>query len=116
LRRLGLSETPINQVPKGIAKLKLLNDLEGFPVGGGSDNSARTQDGWSLEELGPLFELRKLDMYKLERASPCSTDSLLLDKKFLKQLSLRSTERTDEPYSEKDIINIERKFEKLIPP
>jgi hypothetical protein len=55
-------------------------------------------------------------MYKLERASPCSTDSLLLDKKFLKQLSLRSTERTDEPYSEKDIINIERKFEKLIPP
>ncbi|PUZ45790.1 hypothetical protein GQ55_8G253100 [Panicum hallii var. hallii] len=116
LRRLGLAETPINQVPKGIAKLKLLNDLEGFPVGGGSDNSSRTQDGWSLEELGPLFELRKLDMDKLERASPCSTDSLLLDKKFLKELNLDCTQRTDEPYSERDIINIERAFEKLIPP
>ncbi|PUZ68550.1 hypothetical protein GQ55_2G037500 [Panicum hallii var. hallii] len=116
LRRLGLDETPINQVPKGIAKLKLLNDLEGFSVGGGSDNSARAQDGWSLEELGPLFELRKLHMNKLERASPCSTDSLLLDKKFLKQLSLRCTERPDEPYCERDIINIERTFEKLIPP
>ncbi|PAN43474.2 hypothetical protein PAHAL_8G258100 [Panicum hallii] len=116
LRRLGLAQTPINHVPKGIAKLKLLNDLEGFPVGGGSDNSARTQDGWSLEELGPLFELRKLDLDKLERASLCSTDSLLLDKKFLKQLGLRCTERTDESYSERDIINIERAFEKLIPP
>jgi Leucine-rich repeat (LRR) protein len=116
LRRLGLAQTPINQVPKGIAKLKLLNDLEGFSVGGGSDNSARTQDGWSLEELGPLFELRKLDMYKLERASPCITDLLLLDKKFLKQLNLCCTERTHEPYSERDIINIERVLEKLIPP
>ncbi|PUZ44995.1 hypothetical protein GQ55_8G184300 [Panicum hallii var. hallii] len=126
LRRLGLAVTPINQVPKGIAKLKFLNDLYGFPIGGGSDNSARTQDGWSLEELGPLFELRKLDMNKLERASSCSTDSLLLDKKFLKELCLRCTERTDEPYSERDIINepyserdiinIERVFEKLIPP
>jgi len=55
-------------------------------------------------------------MIKLERASPCSADSLLLDKKFLKQLWLRCTEPTDEPYSEEDVINIERTFEKLIPP
>jgi len=116
LRRLGLAGTPINQVPKGIAKLKLLNDLEQYPVGGSSNNSGRTQDGWSLEELGPLFQLRNLDMIKLERASPCSADSLLLDKKFLKQLQLRCTERTHEQYSEDDVINIERTFEKLIPP
>ena len=74
------------------------------------------QDGWSLEELGPLFQLRKLDMIKLERASPCSADSLLLDKKFLKQLNLCCTERTHEQYSEDHVINIERTFEKLIPP
>ncbi|CAN6363705.1 unnamed protein product [Urochloa humidicola] len=116
LRRLGLRETPINHVPKGISELKSLNDLEGFPIGHGSDNSARIQDGWNLDELGPLLQLRKLDMIKLERASPCSTDSLLVDKKCLKQLGLDCTERTDEPYCEDDVISIERTFEKLIPP
>jgi len=49
LRRLGLAGTPIHQVPKGIAKLMFLNDLRGFPVSGGSNNSARTQNGWSIE-------------------------------------------------------------------
>ncbi|CAL4990552.1 unnamed protein product [Urochloa decumbens] len=116
LRRLGLCQTPINQVPKGIRCLKSLNDLQGFPIGHGSDNSARTQDGWNLDELGPLLQLRKLDMVKLEMASPSSIDSLLVDKKFLKQLRLYCTERTDEPYCEDDVINIERTFEKLIPP
>ncbi|KAG2564097.1 putative disease resistance protein RGA4 isoform X1 [Panicum virgatum] len=116
LRRLGLCATPINQVPKGIGRLKSLNDLAGFPVGGGRDDSARTQDGWSLEELGSLFQLRKLDMIKLERASSCSADSLLLDKMFLKELNLCSAECTDEPHNEEDVINIERTFENLIPP
>ncbi|CAL4990532.1 unnamed protein product [Urochloa decumbens] len=116
LRRLGLYETPVHQVPKGISELKSLNDLQGFPVGCGSDNSARTQDGWNLDELCPLMQLRKLDMIKLERASPCSADSLLVEKKFLKQLRLFCTVRTDEPYCEDDVINIERIFEKLIPP
>ena len=92
LRRLGLDGTPINQVPKGIAKLKFLNDLQEFPVGGGSDNSARMQDGWNLDELGHLFQMRNLGMIKLERASPCSIDSLLLDTQFLKGLSFHCTE------------------------
>jgi hypothetical protein len=116
LRRLGLEGSPINQVPKGITKLKFLNDLEGFPVGGGSGNNARTQEGWNLDELGPLLQLRKLDIIKLERASPCSSYSLLLDKRFLKQLVLCCTERAYGPYSEEDAINIQRPFEKLIPP
>jgi len=116
LRRLGLAGTPINQVPEGIAKLKFINDLEGFPVGGGNDDSATMKDGWNLDELGPLFQLWKLNMIKLERASPCITDPLLLDKNFLKKLSLCCTKRTDEAYSEEDVINIERIFEKLIPP
>jgi hypothetical protein len=116
LRRLGLDGTPINQVPKGISELKYLNDLQGFPIGGGSDNRARMQDGWNLDELCPLLQLWKLDMIKLERASPCSMDSLLVDKKFLKKLNLFCTVRIGEPYSEKDVNNIERTFEKLIPP
>ncbi|GJN05120.1 hypothetical protein PR202_ga22725 [Eleusine coracana subsp. coracana] len=116
LRRLGLSGTPINLVPKGIQKLLFINDLGGFPVGGGSDNSTRVQEGWNLEELGPLLQLRKLEMIKLERAAPFNTNSLLTDKKHLKEFNLSCTERTDEPYSEDDVINIEKVFDQLIPP
>ncbi|KAM0896116.1 hypothetical protein ACQ4PT_023382 [Festuca glaucescens] len=117
LRRLGLDNTPINQVPKGIGRLEFLNDLEGFPLGGGGDNG-KTQDGWKLEELAHLSQLRRLDMIKLESAAPYSysRDSLLTDKKHLKVLNLFCTERTDEPYSEEDVSNIEKIFEQLIPP
>lgn len=55
-------------------------------------------------------------MIKLERATPYSTDSLLTEKKHLKVLNLFCTERTDEPYSEEDVSNIEKIFEQLIPP
>nr|BBD82387.1 putative NBS-LRR-like protein [Oryza sativa Indica Group] len=117
LRRLGLAGTPINQVPKGIGRLKFLNDLEGFPIGGGSDNT-KMQDGWNLEELAHLSQLRCLDMIKLERATPCSsTDPFLLtEKKHLKVLNLHCTEQTDEAYSEENARNIEKIFEKLTPP
>ncbi|KAM0896118.1 hypothetical protein ACQ4PT_023382 [Festuca glaucescens] len=115
LRRLGLDGTPINKVPKGIGRLEFINDLEGFPIGAGGDNG-KTQDGWKLEELAHLSLLRQLDMIKLERATPYSTDSLLRNKKHLKVLNLSCTERTDEPYSEEDVSNIEKIFEQLIPP
>ncbi|XP_051180355.1 putative disease resistance protein RGA4 [Lolium perenne] len=115
LRRLGLDDTPVNQVPEGIGRLKFINDLEGFPVGAGGDNG-KTQDGWKLEELAHLSQLRQLDMIKLERATPYSTDSLLTEKKHLKVLNLFCTERTNEPYSEEDVSNIEKIFQQLIPP
>jgi Leucine-rich repeat (LRR) protein len=115
LRRLGLDGTPINQVPKGIGRLEFLNDLEGFPLGGGGDNG-KTQDGWKLEELEHLSQLRGLHMIKLESTTPYGTDSLLLGKKHLKALSLFCTKRTDEPYSEEDVSNVEKVFEQLIPP
>ncbi|WVZ49724.1 hypothetical protein U9M48_001055 [Paspalum notatum var. saurae] len=115
LRRLGLDETPINQMPKGIYRLKFLNDLEGFPVGGGSDSRKRMQDGWDLEELGPLMQLRRLDMIKLERAAPCSHDLLLVNKRYIKKLVLTCTASTDDSYAADDVINIEKTFELLIP-
>jgi hypothetical protein len=115
LRRLGLAGTSINQVPKGIGRLEFLNDLDGFSVGGGSGNG-KTQDGWKLEELAHLSQLRRLGMIKLESATPYRTDSLLTDKKHLKALYLSCTKRTDEPYSEDDVSNIEKVFEQLIPP
>nr|BBD82367.1 putative nucleotide-binding leucine-rich-repeat protein 1 [Oryza sativa Indica Group] len=117
LRWLGLAGTPINQVPKGIGRLKFLNDLEGFPIGGESDNT-KIQDGWNLEELAHLSQLRCLDMIKLERATPCSsTDSFLLaEKKLLKLLALWCTEQTDESYSEENASSVENIFKKLTPP
>ncbi|XP_010238997.2 putative disease resistance protein RGA3 isoform X2 [Brachypodium distachyon] len=114
LRRLGLEDTPINQVPEGIGRLTFLNDLEGFPIGAGSA-SGKTQDGWKLEELGHLLQLRRLDMIKLERATTC-TDSLLIDKKYLTILNLCCTKHPVESYSEDDVGNIEKIFEQLIPP
>ncbi|EAZ40860.1 hypothetical protein OsJ_25341 [Oryza sativa Japonica Group] len=117
LRRLGLAGTPINLVPKGIGRLKFLNDLEGFPIGGGNDNT-KIQDGWNLEELAHLSQLRQLGMIKLERATPCSSRDpfLLTEKKHLKVLNLHCTEQTDEAYSEEGISNVEKIFEKLAPP
>uniref|UniRef100_A0A0D3HPU4 AAA+ ATPase domain-containing protein n=1 Tax=Oryza barthii TaxID=65489 RepID=A0A0D3HPU4_9ORYZ len=117
LRRLDIVETPINQVPKGIGRLKFLNDLEGFPVSGGSDN-AKMQDGWNLEELADLSKLRWLIMINLERGTPHSgVDPFLLkEKKYLKVLNLWCTEQTDEAYLEENANNVENIFEMLTPP
>jgi Leucine-rich repeat (LRR) protein len=115
LRRLGLEDTPINEVPEGIGRLISLNDLNGFPIGGGPCNNSRMQDGWNLEELGPLWQLRRLDMIKLERAVPPSKDTLLANKKHLRELFLRCSEHIHEPYSEDAVINIEKTFDLLIP-
>ncbi|CAL4986501.1 unnamed protein product [Urochloa decumbens] len=115
LRCLGLDDTQINIVPKGKCRLKVLNDVEGFPVGGSCDSN-RMQDGWNMEELSPLLQLRKLHMVKLEKAATFSTNSILVDKMYLKELQVQWTERLDDPYSKGDIINIEGTFEQLIPP
>uniref|UniRef100_A0A453DYM2 Uncharacterized protein n=2 Tax=Aegilops tauschii subsp. strangulata TaxID=200361 RepID=A0A453DYM2_AEGTS len=115
LRRLGLAGTPINQVPEGIGRLKYLNDLGGFPVGGVSDD-AKTQDGWKLEELEHLSHLRRLDLIKLERAALHTTGSVLADKRYLHVLNLSCTDRTDVPYSEEDVSNTEKILEQLVPP
>ncbi|KAL6908141.1 hypothetical protein ACP4OV_002311 [Aristida adscensionis] len=117
LRCLGLFGTPINQVPKGIGRLKFLNDLGGFPIGGDNDDSAKMQAGWNLEELGPLMQLRRVCLYKLERVITCSADPLLMDKKYLTDLTLECiTVLRNEQYSEEAISNIEKIFEHLIPP
>ncbi|TVU23542.1 hypothetical protein EJB05_25916, partial [Eragrostis curvula] len=116
LRHLLLSGTLIKLVPKGLARLKFLNEVTGFPIGGGSDNSTKMQDGWDLEELGSLLQLRKLIMIKLERAAPYRADPILMDKKYMRTLELWCTECTDKPYSEENVSNIEKIYEQLIPP
>jgi hypothetical protein len=60
------------------------------------------------------MQLRSLELINLERTGPCSTDSLLINKRYLKKLILRCTGSLVEPYSE-DVINIEKTFDLLIP-
>ncbi|GJN25799.1 hypothetical protein PR202_gb13675 [Eleusine coracana subsp. coracana] len=116
LLRLGLKGTPINQVPKGIDRLKFLNDIEGFPLGGSGGNSSRIQNGWHLDDLGPLLQLRRLHMVKVERAAPDRANSQLEDKDHLKFVKLLCTEHTNVSSSAQDVENIEKIFEHLIPP
>ncbi|XBI24719.1 hypothetical protein VPH35_049787 [Triticum aestivum] len=108
LRCLSLLDTNINEVQKGIGKLKFLTDLRGFPVGAGIEN-ADVQDGWKLEELSSLSLLRYLTLVKLERAACYSTNTLLANKNHLKGLVLEWTS-----YSED--VSTEEVFEQLIPP
>lgn len=113
LRCLDLDGTKIIEVPKGIGKLKFLTYVDGYPIGDGSDDSV-VQDGWKLEELSSLSQMRYLSLVKLERVTHCITSVVLTDKKHLKVL--KWTERGEGSYSEEDVSNAEKVFEQLIPP
>ncbi|KQK02678.1 hypothetical protein BRADI_2g03020v3 [Brachypodium distachyon] len=115
LRSLWLLGTAISKVPKGIGKLKFLNEIVAFPVGGGSDN-ADVQDGWKLDELSSVSQMRNLHLVKLERAAHCSPNTVLTDKKHLKSLILEWTELGEGSYSENDVSNTENVLEQLRPP
>ncbi|KAF7027689.1 hypothetical protein CFC21_039712 [Triticum aestivum] len=60
--------------------------------------------------------MRYLYLVKLERATHCGTNTLLTDKRHLKELRLAWTERGEGSYSEEDVSNTEKVFEKLVPP
>ncbi|KQK02682.1 disease resistance protein RGA2 [Brachypodium distachyon] len=115
LRSLWLLRTAISKVPKGIGKLMFLNEIVAFPVGGGSDN-ADVQDGWKLDELSSVSQIRYLHLVKLERAAHCSPNTVLTDKKHLKSLILEWTELGEGSYSENDVSNTENVLEQLRPP
>ncbi|XP_072986580.1 putative disease resistance protein RGA3 isoform X2 [Typha latifolia] len=118
LRRLGIKDTPLCDVPKGIGRLQLLNDLEGFIV---ADEcvSGEMQDGWDLKELEFLDQLRWLQIEKLERTID---GVLVLERKHhLRRLILKCTLQAEQAsaqqsYSEEEIDKIENFFEKLSPP
>ncbi|XP_037416483.1 putative disease resistance protein RGA4 [Triticum dicoccoides] len=115
LRCLDYCGTKINEVPKGIGKLKFLTYVEDYPIGDGSDDTV-VQDGWKLEELSSLSQMRYLILAKLERAAPCSTNDVLTDKEHLKKLVLKWSICGEGTYSEDDVGNTEKVFGQLIPP
>ncbi|OAY78757.1 putative disease resistance RPP13-like protein 1 [Ananas comosus] len=139
LRRLGLFGTPLRCVPKGIGRLQLLNDLEGFIIH--EDDGCNTeQNSWELEELKSLGQLRWLQLHILEGKSNENSmqpmddrinhlqtvthlgnrASVLEDKAFLRRLVIYckpQTEWVEVPaFTKEEISKIEEIFEKLHPP
>ncbi|XP_072963758.1 putative disease resistance protein RGA3 [Typha angustifolia] len=67
LRYLGVANSSLNDVPRGIGRLQFLNDLQGF-IAVGEYGSGEMQEGWELNEIESLSQLRWLQIEKLERA------------------------------------------------
>ncbi|XP_006661077.2 putative disease resistance protein RGA3 [Oryza brachyantha] len=114
LRCLGLNGTPVTHVPKGLGKLKLLNDIGGFVAGGHKTCGTELQEGWGLEELEPLAQLRWLSITRLERAMISTT--MLKSKCFLRHLILSCSTMLYEKSSFAEVSTIEAIFEELFPP
>ncbi|XP_052168003.1 putative disease resistance protein RGA3 [Oryza glaberrima] len=114
LRCLGLNGTPVTHVPKGLGKLKLLNDIGGFVAGGHTTCQTELQEGWGLEELESLAQLRWLSITRLERAM--ISKPMLKSKCFLRHLILSCTMPQYKKLSFEEINTIEAIFEGLFPP
>ncbi|XBH60398.1 hypothetical protein VPH35_115003 [Triticum aestivum] len=119
LRYLNFSRTNINGTPRGFCVLTNLRILYGFPA---------QQDGdWcSLEELGPLSQLKHLELDGLENitASSSAAKAKLADKVHLTILFLNcgSILGDDGLIKEEDCVSeeaqqqIEKLFDELCPP
>nr|UBY07245.1 NBS-LRR disease resistance protein [Dasypyrum villosum] len=67
------------------------SSFDSYPVGDGNANAV-IQDGWKLEELSSLSQMRYLSLDKLERAAHSSRNAVLTDKRHLRKLILQWTE------------------------
>ncbi|XP_029117967.2 putative disease resistance protein RGA4 [Elaeis guineensis] len=83
LRCLRLKKTPLSHLPKGIGKLRNLIYLKGFVVG---DDGVEQDQGCDLEELQSLYQLRVLQIDRLERSRAGA--SALANSRFLRRLFL----------------------------
>uniref|UniRef100_A0A0E0LK32 Uncharacterized protein n=1 Tax=Oryza punctata TaxID=4537 RepID=A0A0E0LK32_ORYPU len=119
LRRLGIEETPIRLVPRGIGRLHSLVDLQGFIVGSASSSSTM-QKGWIFTELESLSQLKWLRIDSLENAAIDNVD-ILATKQHLKRLELSCSPKSlksngdNDPWDEIEVEKTEAIFEKLLP-
>ncbi|WVZ54218.1 hypothetical protein U9M48_005052 [Paspalum notatum var. saurae] len=118
LRYLALEGTGIDNVPKGFDGLTNLRILHGFPV-------HLDVDWCSLEELGPLNQLKHLGIRGLEKVSSSSfaKKTRLLEKMRLSSLNMSCTIRRggeDDHHlqlvAEEEQGQIEKVFDELCPP
>uniref|UniRef100_A0A0E0RCB8 Uncharacterized protein n=2 Tax=Oryza TaxID=4527 RepID=A0A0E0RCB8_ORYRU len=119
LRHLELLGTSISGIPRGFCGLTNLRYLYGFP--------AQADGGWcSLQELGPLAQLRELKLGNLENVPAISlaAKARLSEKLHLSYLRLDCSNRLgedglvedEEGVSEEEQRRIEEVFDELTPP
>ncbi|KAK1610185.1 hypothetical protein QYE76_033858 [Lolium multiflorum] len=114
LRYINMNETSKDAtIPRGFGGLTNMRILYGFP--------AHMDGEWcSLEELGPLCELRKLGLNSLENVYDPSSATMarLCEKVHLTDLILRCSSRTDDGLvkDEEEERKIVELFDKLCPP
>ncbi|WVZ48876.1 hypothetical protein U9M48_000271 [Paspalum notatum var. saurae] len=122
LRSLSLidSNTNVVMIPKGFGRLTNLRSLYGFPVHMATDKDG---DWCSLEDIGPLTQLRNLTLYGLENvvASSLAEMKMISTKEHLGYLELHwSNSRwitlRDEIGKQGQQQDVEEVIEKLHPP
>ncbi|XP_065007141.1 putative disease resistance protein RGA1 [Musa acuminata AAA Group] len=114
IRTLDCEFIRLESFPRGIGRLKHLNELQGFVV-----NTAT--GSCPLEELDSLQELRYLSIYKLERAwleaEPRRDTSVFKGKQKLKHLHLHcSYTPTSDGHTEEEIERIEKLLDVALHP
>ncbi|WOL13393.1 disease resistance protein RGA3 [Canna indica] len=87
LRCLRVRDTPLTHVPSEIGRLTNLNHFEGFVVGQ-DDSPTDMVEGWNLEELQSLSNLRHLDIWRSERASTAGGTTILANMIRLRRLDI----------------------------
>ncbi|KAF0888609.1 hypothetical protein E2562_016076 [Oryza meyeriana var. granulata] len=124
LRVVNLAGTNINSIPRGFSRLSNLRTVLSFPAQMGSSSS---KEEWcSLEELGPLSQLRQLHLKRLENVSSGSSaaKAMLSAKEHLIALHLECNDRQrdDGLLKEEGLISMEEQqrieevFDVLCPP
>uniref|UniRef100_A0ACD5VLL5 Uncharacterized protein n=1 Tax=Avena sativa TaxID=4498 RepID=A0ACD5VLL5_AVESA len=109
----------VSMIPRGFCSLTNMRKLSGFQT--------HTDDNWcSLDELGPLSNLKFLELCNLENVSAASfaANARLGEKKHLIKLSMQCTSRLghdglvqeNEGFSEEEQRRIEKVFDELYPP
>ncbi|KAF7044681.1 hypothetical protein CFC21_053877, partial [Triticum aestivum] len=118
LRYLDIDGTQVNSMPRGLCALTNLRSLWGFQTN-------MSGDWCSLEELGPLSQLRNIGLMGLQNVSAASFSmkARLSEKKYLHMLelccsSLRPIDGglVKDDFSERDQSIIEEVFRELCPP
>ncbi|XP_047053743.1 putative disease resistance protein RGA1 [Lolium rigidum] len=110
LRHLNIDGTHVNRIPSGFRALTNLVAIYGFP--------SYTDGDWcSLEELGPLFQLRELGLKGLENVSATSSvaKARLGAKAQLTRLVLECNNMVVKEVSEEEGRTIEVVFDELCP-
>ena len=114
LRYLSLLNSGINNIPRGFSGLTNLRVLKGFP--------AHVEGDWcSLEELGPLKQLMRLQIHGLENVSSSSfaIKARLGEKVCLSYLYLQCTSSSGGAHrlvKQEEQQHIEKVFDELCPP